>query len=63
MIDDIKEIIGTIFMVVIGLSILITLATTLSNQVVSQFTGLGIALLVIAGLAGIFSIVFKWFNK
>jgi hypothetical protein len=62
MIDDIKEIIGIIFMVVVGIMILGTLATSLANEIVSQFTSLAIVLLVIAGLAGAFAIVYKWFK-
>ena len=63
MIEDIKEIIGIVFMVVVGIAILSTLATSLSNEITNQFSNLAIIILIIAGLGGIFSIIYNWFNK
>lgn len=62
MIKDIKEIIGIIFMIIVGIMMLAAIGTALASQLITQFTGLAIILLVIAGLAGILSIVLKWFK-
>jgi len=60
MINDIKEIIGIIFMIIVGGMFLGAFASSLENEIVSQFTSLGITLLVISGLAGIFVIIRNW---
>jgi hypothetical protein len=59
MINDVKEIIGIIFMTIIGVLILWTLATSVPNDIAASFASLGIVLLILAAIAGIAAIIKK----
>jgi len=58
MINDIREIIGIIFMMIVGIIIL----NVFSNTMVGSFAVLGIIIIVIAGLATILAIIYKLSN-
>lgn len=61
MINDMKEIVGIIFMIVVGITIMVALSE-IPNRVASSFANLGITILILAGLAGVITIIMKYFK-
>lgn len=59
MINDFKEIIGIIFMTIVGITMLGVLAKEMPNQVASSFTGLAIVLIILAAITGVGAIINK----